>query len=102
MLTGGKETCKKVTKMSLCLDAFPVCECEVTKSPCLTACELVNTCAVDYGKPEKPCHSCDNFCEKVCAATKLKDTIIAGASLGRQVHIVAAGAGIGAASFLLF
>ena len=90
MLKGPFETCKKITKQSLCVDAFPACDCE-QDSMCQTTCDLVNSCAADFkGEDhEKPCFNCGNFCEQICIPAPEGDNVIDGSAATTNTNIFA-------------
>ena len=67
-LTEENDVCKKVVKQSLCLAAFPPCDCSSDITACMQNCDLINECA-RLAKGDKTisiCNSCINYCEKSC------------------------------------
>jgi hypothetical protein len=67
-LTEKNAVCKQVVKQSLCLSAFPPCDCRADITACKNNCDLVNECA-RLAKGDKTisiCSSCINYCEKSC------------------------------------
>jgi hypothetical protein len=65
-LTEENDACKKVVKQSLCLAAFPPCDCRFDIASCMNNCDLINECA-RLAKGDKTisiCNSCINYCEK--------------------------------------
>ena len=69
-LTETHDICKLVTKQSLCLSAFPSCNCE-DLTACVNACDLLNECAlaaqISNGRPV--CADCRHYCQATCFAT---------------------------------
>lgn len=67
-LTEENAVCKQVVKQSLCLAAFPPCDCRADITACKNNCDLINECArlVKGDKTISICKSCINYCEQFC------------------------------------
>ena len=81
-LVERSQVCKSVVKHSLCLAAFPPCDCKSDITACKNSCDLINDCAQDAKGANAGllCNSCVNYCDKSCclsspsAAYDVRDT----------------------------
>lgn len=64
-------SCARALKESICYGQFPECNCVVTKSFCMSACNTINDCYADFVTDDavvndRLCDNCDSVCEAAC------------------------------------